>query len=102
MKLKLRTIFLFLYWYVLESDVSIIITILGVSFYYKAISVSVTSVFFVLFFFFRITEFTSRMQAYYFSHSYVLLTRLERTCDVKVKKTQLSKNIFAYLFGDSN
>ena len=85
-----------------ESDVSIITTILGVSFYYKAISVSVTSVCF----FFRITEFISRMQAFnvsnYFSHSYVPLTRLKHTCGVKVKKTQLSENIFAYLFGDSS
>ena len=30
------------------------------------------------------------------------LTRLEHTCGVKVKKTQSSKNIFAYLFGDSS
>ena len=57
-------------------------------------------------FFFQITEFISRMQAFnvsnYFSHSYVPLTRLKRTCGVKVKKTQLSENIFAYLFGDSS
>ena len=70
-----------------ESDVSIITTILGVSFYYKAISVSVTSAFF--FFFFWITEFIARMQAFnvsnYFSHSYVPLTRLERTCGVKLR-----------------
>ena len=37
-----------------------------------------------------------------FSLSYVPLTRLEHTCGVKVKKTQLSENIFAYLFGDSS
>ena len=47
-----------------------------------------------------------RMQAFnvsnYFSHSYVLLTRQEHTCGVKVKKTQLSENIFACLFGDSS
>ena len=61
---------------------------------------SVTSVFFFS------TEFISRMQAFnvsnYFSHSYVPLTRLEHTCGVKVKKTHLSENIFAYLFGDSS
>ena len=46
------------------------------------------------------------MQAFnvsnYFSLSYVPLTRLERTCGVKVMKTQLSENIFSYLFGDSS
>ena len=63
---------------------------------------SVTSVFF----FFQITEFISRMQAFnvsnYFSLSYVPLTRLKHTCGVKVMKTQLRENIFAYLFGDSS
>ena len=83
-------------WYVLESDVRC----LGVSFYYKAISVSATSTFF------SDNGIYLRMQAFnvsnYFSHSFVLLTRLEHTCGVKVKKTQLSENIFACPFGESS
>ena len=97
-------------WYVLESNVSIITTILGVSFYFKTkrfffISVRVTSVFFS-----DNGIYISRMQALqcfklFFTQSYVPLSCIEPTgvaSTSKVKKTQPSENIFAYLFGDSS